>query len=243
MKKFLFIILFFPLIVQAQKSYTYLGGGVGASVLKFDRLDQFILNYNTSRTGTGGSVALTKKLTGLSFHSGYSLFYGGVNSETGLSYELSFLTRNSSGRAEAGVKFREFKLNNSTLSIAGGYTIINSGMMDLIVGLSFDFGTLGIATKTDSIAKVNYADLTIGNTPFVQANFTLGMIGFKAKAYYMAQWFSPGLDDMDAEINPNTAMELDHPLNYSSQIGLEVGAFIKFGTKKMNTSNKVIRRK
>ncbi len=245
-KFFLLTIVCILLIIadtQAQKSYTFIGGGVGGSLYNYDRLDRFVDNYNRSRTGANGSVALTKELGNLKFNSGYHFFYGVLNAELGWMYEVRFSQRISKTRAESGLKFREIDFRNNTCNISGAYTFINSQLLDLSIGANGEFGIMNIYTETDSIAR--YAvikDIATGNSIFAQAHLTFGFIGVSARAYYMFQWFTPGLDRMDKDINTNTYETLDKTLNYSDHIGLELSAIIMFGKKKMNTTNKVIRR-
>jgi hypothetical protein len=229
----------------SQKSYTYLGGGLSAGVLNYKRLDQMVDNYNITRTGANGSIALTKQMEKFRFHTGYHAAYGWVNAEEGWMADLRFSTRKATSRAEAaGNKYRELEIRNNMLSIGGGYTFINSGLIDMIGGLTADFGAMTFYSQTDSIPRAKMiSEGSLGNSLFVQTHVTFGFIGLAARAYYQFQWFSAPLDKLDAQINPFTPQALDKTFNYSDDIGLEVSAIIMFGKKKMNTNNKVIRRK
>ncbi len=244
MKRYLYILalLFIAANTSAQKSYTYIGGGLNGSAFNFDRFDAFVDNYNTSRTGANGSVALTKKMDKINFLSGYNFVWGNVNSETGLHVEFRYAMNKANTRAEAGARFREIDFIYNQGSVGMGYTMINSGIMDLIVGATAEFGAMNFHTRTDSIATVKFNDLSTGNKIYLQSNITFGFVGVGARAFYNFQWFSADVDKLDETVNTNTFQQSDKTLNYSSGFGLEASVFIMFGKKKMNTSNRVIRK-
>lgn len=257
MKKIsLFILLLLSLAAGAQKRYTFIQGGYNASIHSFDALNAVITRYNETRTGVNGSAKLTKQMPFFHLTSGYTFAIGNLNSETGLIYGVRLITRAASGQAQGvdangQTASRNIKIYAHSFNTDLGYTFINSGPMDVAIGASMDLVTHGLSSSLNNgpylEADISPANLNVGISPFTQVHLTVGKIGLFGRVWYQFNVLKNDYQEVNELINPATAYndEFVEGRNFEStpnNFGIEVGAMILFGKKKMNSS-KLIRGK
>lgn len=254
MKKFL-IGLFLLLAGQiyAQKSYTYFQAGYNVSQHPFTGLNYAIFQYDSARNGQAGNALLTKKMGGLHFTDGFSGAIGNLNAETGLQFDLRYLQRKGSAHSE-GVDTggnpgtRDLEVSCHSFNTALGYTLINSGLMDVCIGGSMDLLLTGAKTRrnADPFQKIDVGpgNVNLAFSPYAQVHFTLFHLGLYGRAWYQFAVLRSDYYDVAQAISPNTTslMNDDQYKSVPNNFGIEIGAMIYFSKKKMN-SQKLIRGK
>lgn len=255
MKKIgLFILMLISLGASAQKRYTFIQGGYNASFHSFEALNAVIARYNETRNGANGNAKLSQEMPFFHVTSGYTGAIGSVNAETGLLFALRVITRHATGEAKGvdannQAATRRLKLHAHTFNTEMGYTFINSGLMDFALGGSMDFMIHGLSSSLNNgaynPADISPANINLGFSPFAQLHLTLGKIGIYGRAWYQFNIFKNDYQGLNNLINPATAHDDEYTkgLKFEStpnNFGIELGAMILFGKKKMNSS-KLIR--